>query len=96
MNKIKYLKTTEEFVFQNGLRLADFALVSMIEQENVSAYDLDLDDETFDYVRGLQKTCYVSYRLLVLAKRQSHLRKLGRVETAWVEIYNPSNHIWNG
>ena len=84
--KIKYLKTTEEFVFSNGLRISDFGLVTMIERDNVSARELDLDDETFDYVRNLQKTCYISYRLLLLAKRQLHLRKLGRAETAWIEM----------
>lgn len=90
--KIKYLKTTEEFTFQNGLRLSDFNLVAMIESSSLTAYDLDMDDETFDFIRDLQKTHYVSYRLLTLAKRKQHLRQLNRVETSWIDIPERFSH----
>lgn len=93
--KIKYLKTTEEFVFLNGLRLTDFNLVSMIENSSVTAYDLDMDDETFEYVRQLQKSHYVSFRTLMLAKRQAHLRKLNRVKSSWISLsVKQTNNPW--
>ena len=90
--KIKYLKTTEEFQIEVPdplnesecifVRISDYDLMSMI----CGRTPKNLDDDTKLGIQKLLEKYILTTRTMKLAKRQQHLRKLNRVESAWIEL----------
>ena len=96
--RIRYLKTTETFELevpdplqQNGgedrivVRISDYDLI-MLLKSGFAVRGEEVDDDTFYGIKLLREKWNLSVRTLTLAKRQQHLRKLNRVDTAWVEL----------
>ena len=91
---IKYLKSTEDFqiiapdpLVPNStilIRISDFDLYSFIRTSQVP----ELDDDTKGALLLLKKSCFLSANTLILAKRQQHLRKLNRSDSAWLQLKN--------
>lgn len=92
--KIRYLKTKEEFELEVPdplnenetilVKITDYDLFTLLNSD----FDIrsDLDDDTFLGIKKLCENYNLSIRILILAKRQQHLRQLNRVDTAWVEL----------
>lgn len=92
--KIRYLKTKEEFELEVPdplndnetilVKITDYDLFTLLNSD----FDIrsDLDDDTFLGIKKLCENWNLSIRILILAKRQQHLRQLNRVDTAWVEL----------
>ena len=86
-------------------------LVRMIELDKFSADEkneiyyhklfkeieqLDLDDNTFAYVSIAEYYFTLTKRTLALCKKQAHLRKLGRVNSAWLKLTDYRFHSRGG
>lgn len=94
--RIRYLKTTEMFELEVPdplqknedrivVRISDYDLV-MLLNSGLAIRGEEVDDDTFYGIKLLREKWNLSVRTLTLAKRQQHLRKLNRVDTAWVEL----------
>lgn len=89
--ELRYLKTSEEFELRGPdplnvtasitVRLTDFELSSLIR-----GVEADCDDDAKGMVRNAMKSHTLSERTMALAKTKAHLRKLNRVDTAWLEL----------
>lgn len=91
--RIRYLKTTEMFELEVPdplrkkededrivVRISDYDLVMLLKS------GFAVRGDTFYGIKLLREKWNLSVRTLTLAKRQQHLRKLNRVDTAWVEL----------
>lgn len=67
------------------VRISDYDLV-MLLNSGFAVRGEEVDDDTFYGIKLLKEKWNLSVRILTLAKRQQHLRKLNRVDTAWVEL----------
>lgn len=56
----------------------------------------DLADDVFENISLAQFYCHVSKRTMILAKRQAHLRKLGKVSSAWLKLKKWNFHSQGG
>ena len=74
MSRVRYLSSKDLYEFQ-----IDDVRIKCTWYEAVNSADSSM-------LGALLSPYYFSYRTLVLAKRQQHLRKLGRTETSWVEL----------
>ena len=72
------------------MRLISFKSFSQEEQDDMRYRGIDvkgdLDDDTFTNISEAQRLYHISPRVLLLARRAAHLRKLRKVETAWVDL----------
>ena len=92
--KIRYLKTNEDFELEgpDPLNENETILVKITDYDLFTLLNSDFDirpDLYYDTFLGIQKLCEnynLSIRILILAKRQQHLRQLNRVDTAWVKL----------
>lgn len=87
--KIRYLKVKEEFELEvpDPLKPGDSILVRISDYDLFSllrGIKVDVDDDTYLGIELLREKWNISVRTLTLAKRQQHLRKLNRSESAWV------------
>lgn len=78
MSRVRYLSSKDLYEFQ-----IDDVRIKCTWYEAVSSQASESDSSMLG---ALLSPYYFSYRTLVLAKRQQHLRKLGRTETSWVEL----------
>ena len=90
---IRYIKTRESFQIEcpdplspEGdpitVELSDSDLLLLIKGGEPDG----LDDDSRLGVKALLKTHVLSPRALILAKRQAHLRRLGRTNSAWLAL----------
>ena len=74
MSRVRYLSSKDLYEFQ-------------IDDVRIKCTWYEAEAESDSSMLGaLLSPYYFSYRTLVLAKRQQHLRKLGRVDSSWVEL----------
>lgn len=80
MSRVRYLSSKDLYEFQ-----IDDVRIKCTWYEAVSSQASESESDS-SMLGALLSPYYFSYRTLVLAKRQQHLRKLGRTETSWVEL----------
>lgn len=81
MSRVRYLSSKDLYEFQ-----IDDVRIKCTWYEAISSQASEAETESATMLGALLSPYYFSYRTLVLAKRQQHLRKLGRAETSWVEL----------